>query len=732
MTEVELERMVVRLIGDASSYKKMVEESVAGTNRLSATTVAQGQIIASTLMMLAQKAKQLAHEIIGAWGEEEAAGMKLHAALVANGRDVDSLEKDYLSFASAMQQVTTTGDETTIQMLQMAETFGLTGEAAKRAAKNAMALAANQGGSAQNYMRMAVMLEQGQTTLLTRVLPGIAGIKDPTEKAAKAQELLGKMFAVTQAEAGTYVGTVQQMKNAIGDLHEKIGKHIADALKPLYRWIKSIAEVLQELPPGILVAGASIIGLTAAVAAFGAAWTMLAPIIAGAKAALLGLLAIAMNPMVLTVGVLVAAVAMLAYGVYSLMHAVRQADPVMNKHLQMLKDSKTANEKLSEAYRQQTQSLLSRSRGNYSFAQDEAKRADADAKALQSKLAAQERLVTRYTSMTAGGPVATIFRAEAGTTTYSASIRSLERAQTAVTGLKDRLEAAKERAKMLREILDNLSPPKSLVQQTEELAWNLIAQRETLGMSPAEMEIYKLQQAGASRETLEIARGQARQLEQRKKQLDDERSLEAMITSARKTSETYWMTPDQLADYEAAALGADAATRRWMSGIREEVAAWDLQKRIDQVTQGFKDQIATLGMSTAQRQLYELRKAGASEEMIKEAETYATMYESMTKVNDVTEDLADSTNRLAYAMNKVSQAGSADTMQTLSDYFYGRGNAPSKSALKLAAELGRVEWAARSNFEGATVDKTTGRLDTLIGIAKQQLDKTPELEASDL
>jgi len=77
---------------------------------------------------------------VKAFDEQAKAEGRLRAALVANGREVNTLFKDYAEFASALQQITTVGDESTLQMIQVSESMGLSGEQAKRSVKNAIAL----------------------------------------------------------------------------------------------------------------------------------------------------------------------------------------------------------------------------------------------------------------------------------------------------------------------------------------------------------------------------------------------------------------------------------------------------------------------------------------------------------------------------------------------------------------------------------------------------------------
>ena len=202
---------------------------------------------------------------VRAFGIQEKAELQLRAALQANGREVDKLFDRYNSFAKQMQEVTVVGDETTLAMLQQAESMGITGDAAERAVRNAIALSATQDVSAKSAIRYTAALEQGNATMLARYLPTLRDVEEGTERTAMAQDILGKAFSVAEAEAQTTVGAFSQMRNAVGDLLEEIGSVIAEAILPFVRRIKEMAEAAQNLNPSIIRMGVVIAGVTAAI-----------------------------------------------------------------------------------------------------------------------------------------------------------------------------------------------------------------------------------------------------------------------------------------------------------------------------------------------------------------------------------------------------------------------------------------------------------------------------------
>lgn len=200
-----------------------------------------------------------------AFGQQEQAERTLRASLQANGRQVDMLMSRYQQFASQMQRLTIVGDETTLAMLQQAESMGLTGDAAERAVRNSIAMQSAFGVSAERALRYTAALEQGEATMLRRYLPALRGIEDESKLAAEAQRILTDAFEVSKAEAEGATGQTRQMVNAIGDLTEHVGEVVSQAMLPYINRLKNLAIQLQTVNPAIIQQGVAIAAISAAV-----------------------------------------------------------------------------------------------------------------------------------------------------------------------------------------------------------------------------------------------------------------------------------------------------------------------------------------------------------------------------------------------------------------------------------------------------------------------------------
>lgn len=229
-----------------------------------------GAVIAATAGSISAGLALVGRDLVGAYSIQESAERKLQAAMQSNETYTAAAFARYREFASGLQELTVVGDEATLAILQHAETLGLSGIAAERAAKNAIGMQAALGISADAAIKMTAALEHGNTSLLTRYLPSLRMIEDPTERAAAAQEALGRMFGVAEAEAQSYAGSAQQLANAWGDVKEEFGAFVSDALLPMLdtgrevvAWLAGLSDGTKQTITYVGLATAGLTGLAA-------------------------------------------------------------------------------------------------------------------------------------------------------------------------------------------------------------------------------------------------------------------------------------------------------------------------------------------------------------------------------------------------------------------------------------------------------------------------------------
>lgn len=184
---------------------------------------------------------------VDAYGDSEMANTKLKAALAATGQEVEGNVESMNKFAEEIQRVTTVEDDQAIALMQVAVNMGLTADQAKNATVAAVGLSSAYGVDLNSAIKMASAAQMGNYDMLKRTIPELKNIKDESELAARANQLLGASFEVAKAETQTYQGAMLQLKNATNTLMEDVGKLLAPALTWLAKVLTKAAEATHNL-----------------------------------------------------------------------------------------------------------------------------------------------------------------------------------------------------------------------------------------------------------------------------------------------------------------------------------------------------------------------------------------------------------------------------------------------------------------------------------------------------
>ena len=283
--------LYVQLIGDGRSYKNMLGSAVEQTEQASAAiasetkkiteavkndvaedsailshmtesrlakvgqrAVGSGLIIVGMVKRIVGAFQSMEHEAISAFKETETAEMRLSAALETHGGDVEGIMEQYKGFADEMQRVSTMSGTMAKQLLGSAEKFGLTGDKAMRAVKDAQALAARTGGDAGGFIRSISQLESGFVSReFMRLIPALKKAKTEAEKFQLVNKYIADSQRFMNKELNTAAGHWRQLKNEVQDVLEVFGKQIVEALRPLVdmginaaKWFKSLNPDLQR------------------------------------------------------------------------------------------------------------------------------------------------------------------------------------------------------------------------------------------------------------------------------------------------------------------------------------------------------------------------------------------------------------------------------------------------------------------------------------------------------
>ena len=172
--------------------------------------------------------------------EQEAVEKRLEAAI---GKTSTAL----LNQASALQQVTTFGDEAIIGVQSLIGAFIKDEEQIKLATKATLDLAAAKGMDLKAAGDLVAKTLGSTTNALSRYGIQVEGNVGSTQRLESLTTNISRVFG-GQATAATQTlgGALQQMSNAFGDAAEALGKAFAPKMKELAKILKSAAEATRE------------------------------------------------------------------------------------------------------------------------------------------------------------------------------------------------------------------------------------------------------------------------------------------------------------------------------------------------------------------------------------------------------------------------------------------------------------------------------------------------------
>ncbi len=204
--------------------------------------------------------------------KQEMAEARLDAALVTTGHSLDRYSASAKAAASAIQDVTTYGDEAVMPLMAMALNLGVTADQLEHTTRMGIGLATALGQDAAAGIRNFVLAMSGEFAMLSRYLPAIRSTTNATEKFAMVSELAAKGFDQLVKTTATAAGRMIQFKNLLGDLGEALGNVLLPridkwvtqlkAFVPLaINWVKNNEVMLFSMAKWVAIAASSAIAL---------------------------------------------------------------------------------------------------------------------------------------------------------------------------------------------------------------------------------------------------------------------------------------------------------------------------------------------------------------------------------------------------------------------------------------------------------------------------------------
>jgi len=204
--------------------------------------------------------------------QEDAEERLLHA-MKQVGEYTPEAYKEMLQYASAMQEVSRYGDEAILPLMANLRAYGMTTDQLKSATKAVLDLSAAKKMDLMAASELVGKAFVGETQSLSRYGLMIDDNIEKGEKFAEVIKLISERFGGSAlSETETYRGKLERLKNAWGDLLEKLGDAITkseagtSSLDKLYGVVKKITDFIEEHETAvrIVVIGTAIAGVATA------------------------------------------------------------------------------------------------------------------------------------------------------------------------------------------------------------------------------------------------------------------------------------------------------------------------------------------------------------------------------------------------------------------------------------------------------------------------------------
>ena len=227
------------------------KEAVASTRRVqSATSKLTDTIKSYALTYFGARGMYSAlKSVVALHAEQERAEKRLLATTKRLGFATDDFAKSLYEQASALQKVSTFGDETIISVQRLLLDLGATEQNIKPATKATLELASALGMDLNSAARLMGQALSGNVQTLSRYIPEVRNLTEAQIKNGETIDLIiEKLGGSSEAEVDTLYGALAQSRNLAGDLGEKFGaaggaaRYLADGLRNLLQAANNFAD----------------------------------------------------------------------------------------------------------------------------------------------------------------------------------------------------------------------------------------------------------------------------------------------------------------------------------------------------------------------------------------------------------------------------------------------------------------------------------------------------------
>jgi hypothetical protein len=238
MMALDIGELLVSIKTDLTQLNSGLSDANNRLDNFGAGAVAKGTLIADSVKKFGGEILRFSYDCVKAYGENEQAVARLETALKNQGLETKLISKDLQAYAGELQKTSQYSDETSLEMMALLTTFGLTGDEMKKTLKSAMDLSTGLGIDLRTATMMLGKAAMGETGTLARY--GIV-IGDNVPKAQRFEEVLrqvnDRFGGATAANMQTVIGKITSLTNRMDDLKEQVGKRMI----PIFEfWMKQL------------------------------------------------------------------------------------------------------------------------------------------------------------------------------------------------------------------------------------------------------------------------------------------------------------------------------------------------------------------------------------------------------------------------------------------------------------------------------------------------------------
>jgi hypothetical protein len=162
--------------------------------------------------------------------EQEQAITRLNQSLASAGRFTQETSREFQEFAKQLGATTAMDAEVIDGLLALSNNFARTNEEAKKLTQSAIELSAATGKDLNSSIEMLGKTLSGEAGRLGSSVPAIKNLSAEALKAGEAIDIvLSRFSGSAAAQANTFQGSINTLKNAFEDVLEEVGKFVTQS-----------------------------------------------------------------------------------------------------------------------------------------------------------------------------------------------------------------------------------------------------------------------------------------------------------------------------------------------------------------------------------------------------------------------------------------------------------------------------------------------------------------------